>query len=135
MAKTVKSAASVEAFIARIEDKQKRADSTSLAGLMTEVTGEEPKMWGSSIVGFGSRHYKYESGTEGDTMVVGFSPRKAALTLYGLSLGDRGDLLDKLGPHQQGKGCLYIKRLSDIDVGVLKKMIKQGFKSNSQPNP
>lgn len=118
---------SVETFISGIEDEKKRADSQALIDLMREATGEEPKMWGSSIVGFGSYHYKYDSGREGDNMKVGFSPRKQALTLYGLDItADEGQaLLGKLGKCTTGKGCVYIKKLSDVDADVLKTMIKR----------
>jgi hypothetical protein len=96
---------------------------------MRDVTGEEPKMWGSSIVGFGSYHYKYASGREGDWPITGFSPRKGDLTLYITGgLDSFSDLLPKLGKHKTAKSCLYIKKLSDIDVGVLRKIISKSVK-------
>jgi hypothetical protein len=116
----------VERFLESIPDEKQRQDSFSILGLMHEITKAEPKMWGSSIVGFGSAHYQYASGREGDWFVAGFSPRKQNLTLY-LASGFEAynDLLKKLGRHKTGKSCLYIKRLEDIDLGVLKELIKQ----------
>ncbi|HUC20759.1 MAG TPA: DUF1801 domain-containing protein [Candidatus Polarisedimenticolaceae bacterium] len=131
--KTIPTSEDVLEFIARLEDADKRADSLKLVRLMGEITGEPPKMWGSSIIGFGSYHYKYATGREGDTTIVGFSPRKQALTLYGVIFYDNNTkLLDKLGPHKQGKGCLYVKRLSDIDLDVLTVMIKDAYASKKQ---
>lgn len=119
----------VHAFIDTVEDTQRRQDSLVLLDLFTKVTGETPKMWGTSIIGFGQYHYKSErSRQEGDWMLTGFSPRKQALTLY-ISMGikDYQDLLDQLGKHTTGKGCLYIKKLSDVDENVLEKIIRSGF--------
>jgi len=114
----------VAAFLDAIPGQQQQADSRELVHIMQEATGWPPVMWGSSMVGFGTLHYKYPTGREGDTMVVGFSPRSKALTLYGLINYDQGrQLAAKLGPHEAGKGCLYIKRLSDIDLDVLRRMI------------
>jgi hypothetical protein len=96
---------------------------------MEEVTGEKPKMWGPSIVGFGSYHYKYDSGREGDWLMTGFSPRKKDLTLYLMTgLAKHHDLLGKLGKHSHAKSCLYIKRLSDVHIPTLKKLIKASLK-------
>lgn len=118
--------ANVESFLDSVENETRREDAKALATLMRRVTGEEPQMWGSSIVGFGSVHYRYESGREGDTLVVGLSPRKAALTVYLMSgMVGYDDLLDRLGPHQQGKGCLYVKRLADLDEAVLTELIQR----------
>jgi|SRR6185437_8295191 len=114
---------SVTAFIDAITDDARRADAKALIKLMKGATGEKATMWGPSIVGFGSYHYKYESGREGDMPVVGFSPRKAATVLYGLGLGEAEGLLGKLGKHTTGKGCLYIKKLGDVDRGVLEEMV------------
>ncbi len=126
--KTQPTQQSVAQFIDAVEDPQKRADSHQLIKMMTDITGEKPVMWGPTMIGFGSYHYKYESGREGDFMVVGFSPRKAALVLYGLIYYDKGqELLKKLGPHKAGKGCLYIKRLADVDQSVLGEMIGLSF--------
>ena len=124
--KTKLNDASVEAFLNGIDDEQKRADSFAVLKLMQQATKQPPKMWGTAIVGFGSYRYKYASGREGDWMLVGFSPRKANLTLY--IMGDfeqRGALLAKLGKHTTGGGCLYVKHLADVDTGVLKEMVKQ----------
>jgi hypothetical protein len=119
---------SVREFLSAIEDEQKRKDSFKIRSIMEEVTGEVGKMWGSSIIGFGTYHYKYDSGQEGDWMLAGFSPRKQALTLYMMSGNDKFEKeLEKLGKHKIGKSCLYIKKLSDIDETVLRKMIKQSI--------
>ncbi|MEZ4684775.1 MAG: DUF1801 domain-containing protein [Bacteroidia bacterium] len=117
---------SVEDFLNSVEDEQKRADSFRICEIMEEITGEPGQMWGSSIVGFGSYHYKYASGREGDWMLVGFSPRKQNLTMYVMDgVGTHDDLLAKLGKFKTGKSCLYVKRLSDIDEGVLRNMIER----------
>jgi Domain of unknown function (DU1801) len=122
--KTKPTQVSVAAFIDALADETKRADAKALVKLMQSATGEKPKMWGPSIVGFGSCHYKYESGREGDTPLVGFSPRKAAAVLYGVTGSSDSDaLLAKLGNHSTGKGCLYIKKLSDVDRKVLEAMV------------
>ena len=126
--KTVPTDQSVDDFLNALEDEQKRNDSFTLRDLMREVTGLEPQMWGSSIVGFGSYHYKYASGREGDTMLVGFSPRKQNLTIYNMGGIDPDDnLLKKLGKHTTGKGCLYIKRLDDVDLPTLKSLVAASF--------
>lgn len=120
---------SVDAFLQQVEDDQKRADSIRILEIMEEMTGEPAKMWGKSIVGFGSYHYVYESGREGDWMLVGFSPRKQNISLYIMSgFSAYEDLLAKLGKHKTGKSCLYIKRLSDVDEDVLKEMIASSAK-------
>ena len=120
---------SVEDFLNAIPDGQKRADAVALVKLIRQVTRLEPTMWGS-IVGFGRYHYKYASGREGDSMLVGFSPRKQNLTLYlMLGLGDNAALLKKLGKHQTGKGCLYINRLADVDLPTLKALIRQSVRN------
>lgn len=122
--KTKENEASVEDFLNAVEDEQKRADCWKIADLMKKATGSDPKMWGASIVGFGNRTVKYSTGRELDWLVIGFSPRKQNLTLY-LSIGGgwNDDLLSKLGKYKTGKGCLYIKRLSDVDENVLTEMI------------
>lgn len=125
--KTKETSGSVAAFIEAITDEAKRKDAKTLVKLMKKATGEQPKMWGGSIVGFGSHHYKYESGREGDTPLAGFSPRKAATVLYGLGINDDNGLLSKLGKHTTGKGCLYIKKLADVDMGVLEDMISKSL--------
>jgi len=113
---------SVSAFIEAVPDQSKRSDAKALIKLMQSVTGEKPKMWGPSIIGFGTYNYTYESGREGDMPLVGFSPRKAATVLYNVRGSDEA-LLAKLGKHTTGKGCLYIKKLADVDQAVLKAMI------------
>ncbi|MCP9237478.1 DUF1801 domain-containing protein [Lewinella sp. JB7] len=123
--KTQPTEASVAAFIDRIEDPRKRADSLAIVELMQEVSGHPPVMWGDSIVGFGTYRYKYATGREGDWMEVGFSPRKQDLTLY-LMAGVRREqaLLDRLGKHRTGRSCLYIKRLEDVDQEVLRALVE-----------
>lgn len=127
--KTKVNDASVEAFLNKVEDEQKRTDSFEIIKMMKQVTKEEPKMWGPAIVGFGSYHYKYESGREGDMPIIGFSPRKQNLTLY-VGLGDDSEnpLLKKLGKYTTGKVCLYIKKLADVDRTVLQDLITESFK-------
>lgn len=117
---------SVEAFLEGVTDASKRADALALIDLMGSATGEKPVMWGPSIIGFGSYHYRYESGREGDSPIVGFSPRKSALVLY-IVTGFRGaePLLAKLGKHTSGKSCLYVKRLADVDLGILRQLVDQ----------
>lgn len=128
--KTKKTEANVEDFLSAVEDEQKREDSREIAALMEEATGEKPKMWGDAIIGFGNRHLKYESGRELDWMEIGFSPRKANLTLY-LTNGEamNAGLLANLGKHKLGKGCLYFKRLSDVDKTVLENLIKESVEN------
>jgi hypothetical protein len=120
---------SVKEFLNSIPETERREDCLALAKMMEEITGEKPKMWGPSIVGFGSYHYKYASGREGDWPKTGFSPRKKDLTVY-LMMGfeKRAELMEKLGKHSHAKSCLYIKRLSDIHVPTLKKLIKVSVK-------
>ena len=127
--KTTPNDQNVEHFLNAIADERKRKDSFTILELMKQVTGMEPRMWGSSIVGFGSYHYKYESGREGDTILAGFSPRKQNLTLYNMGGFEQyDDLLKKLGKYTLGKGCLYIKRLEDIDLPTLKSLIEESVK-------
>lgn len=116
----------VEAFLESVENDTRREDAFEVLALMKRVTGEEPRMWGPSIVGFGSYHYRYESGREGDWFVAGFSPRKQALTLYIMS-GFRGHdaLLEKLGKHTTGRSCLYVKTLADVDMDVLEELVRR----------
>ena len=122
--KTKPTELSVSAFIEAITDETKRADAEVLVKLMQGASGEKPKMWGPSIIGFGSIHYRYDSGREGDMPLIGFSPRKAASVLYG-AIGFVGaeKLLATLGKHTTGKGCLYIKKLSDVDQKVLQTLV------------
>src|SRR5438270_7325229 len=118
--KTKPTKLSVSAFIDAITDQSRRADAKALVKLMQKASGEKPTMWGTSIIGFGSHHYVYDSGREGDMPVVAFSPRKAATVLYGLSAAEA--LLPKLGKHTRGKGCVYIKKLADVDQKILETM-------------
>ena len=123
--KTKKTAASVEKFIESIEDEGTKADCRRLVTMMKAATGAEPRMWGESVVGFGDYHYKYASGREGDWFITGFSPRKANLTLYFMSgVEPYSELLARLGRHRTGKGCLYVKRLGDLDMKVLTRLIR-----------
>jgi hypothetical protein len=126
-AKTKPTEIAVEEFIAKVEDPQKRADSHALVELMKKVTGKPPKMWGPTIIGFGTYHYKYASGHEGDSCVAGFSPRKAEFSIYLSAEPDerRGELLGKLGKHRMGKGCLYVKRLEGLDMTVLEQLVRE----------
>ena len=127
-AKTKPTKQSVEKFIKSVPDVQAREDCTTIAKLMQEATRAEPQMWGSSIVSFGLRQIQYAGGRTGDWPIIGFSPRTQALTLYvGAGLQDPA-LMTKLGKHTTGKGCLYIKRLSDVDLPTLKKVIKAASK-------
>ena len=112
-----------------IEDSQKRADARKVAAMMRKSTGKRARMWGPSIVGYGTYHYEYESGREGDFMITGFSPRKQALTVYIMpGFSKFGPLMKKLGKYKTGKSCLYIKRLSDVDEGVLQRLIDESVK-------
>jgi hypothetical protein len=120
---------SVEEFLNEVADEERRADCFQVAKIMEEITGEKPKMWGPSIVGFGSYHYKYASGHEGDAPITGFSPRKKDLTVYMMmGFAKRTELMEKLGRHSAAKSCLYIRRLSDIHMPTLKKLIQVSIK-------
>lgn len=111
-------------FIAGVESEQKRKDAEWVMQMMEEVTGEPPQMWGPSIIGFGTYHYVYASGREGDWMLTGFSPRKSAMSIYLMGgAGQEQERLDKLGKHKVGKSCLYINKLSDVDTDVLREMV------------
>lgn len=134
--KTIETEGSVNDFINAVEDSMKRNDSFELVKLMQEQTGFEAKMWGPAIIGFGSYHYKYASGREGDAPLVGFSPRKEAISLYCyVTSENREELLSKFGKHKSGKGCIYIKKLTDIDVEVLKKMISLSVENLNELYP
>ena len=127
--KTQVNEASVEGFLNSVEDEQKRAECFEIFKMMKQVTKEEPKMWGASIVGFGSYHYKGASGREGDWFITGFSPRKQNLTLYlnhGFDVHE--DLLKKLGKYKTGMGCLYVKKLDDVDKKVLRELVTESVK-------
>jgi hypothetical protein len=127
--KTRPTAADVGAFLAAVEDERKRADAHRLVELMSRITGEPPRLWGT-IVGFGQYHYKYASGHEGDSALVGFSPRKAEFSIYLMGTyfpgqeTQREALLARLGKHRMGKACLYVKRLDDIDLAVLEELVR-----------
>jgi len=131
--KTLKNDNPVEDFLNQIENQTKREDSFKLLALMQELTGEEPKMWGDSIIGFGEYHYRYASGHEGDAALVGFSPRKQNLTLYLMGCYINPDdtsydqLFQKLGKHKTGKSCLYINKLSDVDIEILERLITRSY--------
>jgi len=127
--KTKPTKASVTQFLNKIPDAARREDCFAVAKLMEEITGSKPQMWGPSIVGFGTYHYKYASGHEGDWPITGFSPRKQDLTLYLMIGSEKYEaLLSQLGKHRKSKSCLYIKRLSDVHVPTLKKLIKASIK-------
>jgi hypothetical protein len=131
--KTKKNEASVEGFIKSLPDEQKRKDALIIVEMMKQASKLEPKMWGGSIIGFGEVHYKYESGHEGDTCLMGFSPRKQNFSLY-LPGGHAAyfDELKKLGKHKTGKGCLYINKLDDVDSSVLKNVFKKAVQLSKQ---
>lgn len=128
--KTKPTAASVEDFINTVPDEQKRKDSFTILEMMRKATGEEPAMWGSSIIGFGNVRYKSpKTGREVDWLRIGFSPRKANISLYlTMDVKKHGDALEKLGKHKTGVGCLYINKLADVDIKVLEGMIKTSLK-------
>ena len=124
--KTKKNDGDVEAFLNTVEPEKKRKDSFEILELMEEVTGEKGVMWGESIIGFGSYHFTYASGREGDWMLVGFSPRKQNITLYIMpGFEHYGTLLGQLGKYKTGKSCLYIKKTEDVDMDVLRDLVKQ----------
>jgi len=126
--KTKKNDASVKEFLGSIEDQQRRKDCQEVAKMMRKATGKTAKMWGTSIVGFGDYDYKYASGREGNWMRIGFSPRKQSLTLYIMNgFGKYDELMQKLGKHKTGTSCLYINRLSDIDIEILNKLIVESI--------
>src|SRR5580704_19054811 len=126
--KTKPTKLSVASFINRVADQSKRSDAKALVKLMQTAAGEKPKMWGPSIIGFGSYHYKYDSGREGDMPLIGFSPRKAAIVLYiSKSFNEADTLLARLGKYTTGKGCLYIKKLADVDPKVLETLVARSL--------
>jgi len=128
--KTKPTKVSAAAFIAKVASEQQRKDSKELIAMMREITGEPPKMWGPSIVGFGTHHYKYQSGREGEICLTGFSPRKPSLVLYiGEALQD-ATIMSKLGKYTTGKGCLYIKKLDDVDREVLRMLVTKSVRLN-----
>jgi len=129
-AKTKPNEVSVKDFLSKVTPEQKSKDCLEIADIMRSVTKLESKMWGPSIIGFGQYHYKYDSGHEGDSMLIGFSPRKANITLYvNASNPDYEPLLGKLGKHKVSGSCLHINKLSDVDAKVLKEIVKAGYKA------
>lgn len=133
--KTKRNKGDVQAFLDSVPDEKKRQDSFAILELMRQVTGKEPEMWGDSIVGFGSYHYKYKSGREGDWFLTGFSPRKQNITLYIMAGFDEYDkLLNKLGKHTTGKSCLYVKKIEDVDADVLKELVRQSVEHMIKTN-
>lgn len=128
--KTTETDSSVDEFISAAKNAHRIEDSKALISMMKEITGKEPRMWGSSLVGFGQYHYKYESGREGDFFLTGFSPRKAALTVYIISgFSEYTEKLAQLGPHKTGKSCLYLKNLDTVDREVLGEIIQDSVAS------
>ena len=128
--KTVETEASVEDFLAKVDLPQRVADARVLIDLMARISGEPAKLWGPSIIGFGSVHYRYESGREGDTPAIAFSPRKAELVLYvGASTPNIAALLPGIGKHKTGKGCLYVKKLADVDAGLLERVVQTAWEN------
>lgn len=134
--KTVETNDSVEAFLAGVQPDWKQADAREICALMEQLSGHPPKMWGKSIIGFGSYHYKYASGREGDSLRIGFSPRKQDITLYCMSgVKNNPELLERLGKHRTGKSCLYIKRLDQIDRGVLEEIFEADLQTMAERYP
>lgn len=133
--KTKLNDASVEEFLNSVEDEKKRKASFVILDLMQDVTAKEPKMWGDSIVGFGSYHYKYKSGREGDWFLTGFSPRKQNLTLYIMpGFEEYDNLMNDLGKYKTGKSCLYINKIEDVDLEVLRKLVKESVEHMEKTN-
>jgi len=134
--KTTKNDQSVEDFLNRVDHEKKRKDSFAILQLMKDVTGEEPQMWGDSMIGFGTYQYKYASGREGEWFLTGFSPRKQNLTLYIMSgFSEYEPLLEKLGKYKTGKSCLYLNTLEDIDLDVLKELVRLSCEHMVRTNP
>ncbi|MDA0978347.1 MAG: DUF1801 domain-containing protein [Proteobacteria bacterium] len=134
--KTVPTSISPGAFLKAVADPQQRKDTQVLHRMMREITGKRAKMWGDSIVGYGSYHYRYDSGREGDFLLTGFSPRKQNISVYIMpGFSAYAGLMKKLGRHKTGKSCLYIKTLEDIDLDVLRQLIKQSVSDMQQMYP
>jgi uncharacterized protein YdhG (YjbR/CyaY superfamily) len=134
--KTKRNKGDVQAYLNSVENEGKRQDSFTIMELMKEITGEEPEMWGDSIVGYGTYHYKYASGREGDWFLTGFAPRKQNLTLYIMAGFDQYDtLLGDLGKYKTGKSCLYINKLEDVDQDVLRELVRQSVEHMKKTNP
>ena len=133
--KTHPTDADVMAFLDAFPDERRRADALEALDLMREVTGSEPRMWGPTMIGFGRQPYRTADGKEHEWFAVGLAPRKAALTLYGLTFyGSNADLLERLGPHTTGKGCVYVKRLDAIDREVLTELVRRSWETNHEPH-
>ena len=133
--KTLPTGDSVDAVIDTAADERRRHDAREALELMRDATGAEPEAWGSSMIGFGRQPYTTADGKEREWFAVGLAPRKAALTLYGLTYdGSNDDLLERLGPHTTGKGCLYVKRLDDVDRTVLTEMVRRAWQENHRPD-
>ena len=134
--KTTPTTASVDAFLDALDDAAKQDDSRAVAAMMTEITGAPATMWGTSIVGFGNYHYRYASGREGDFFEAGFAPRKRALTLYVMAgFAQYETLLERLGKFTTGKSCLYVKRLADVDIGVLRELVAHSVNTIREKYP
>lgn len=132
-AKTKPTAVTADEFIAAVADDTRRADAAAVSAMMARVTGEPATMWGPSIVGFGKYRYRYDSGREGEMCRVGFSPRKAELVFYiGAGRPEQAALLERLGKHKTGKGCLYVKRLADVDPEVLEAIVANGYRAKAE---
>ena len=130
---TVETAASVSTFLKKVNNEQKQKDCFTIVEIMKEKSGFEPRMWGPAIVGFGKYHYKYESGREGDMPLIAFSPRKTEIVLYlSPDFDDKEELLKKFGKHKTTKACIYVKKLADVDINVLKKMIANSLKETKK---
>jgi hypothetical protein len=130
--KTQKNDDSVDKFLGGIEDSQRQKDAQIIVQMMKEASGERPVMWGKNIIGFGSYDYRYASGREGEWMRIGFSPRNQALTLYIMDgFSEYHELLNRLGKHKTGKACLYIKKLEDVDMGVLRELINKSYETKN----
>lgn len=133
--KTQPTEASVHALLEAVPDQRRRSDAIAALSLMQETTGAPPVVWGASMIGFGRQPYTTADGKEHTTFAVGLAPRKAALTFYGLtSYGSNADLLERLGPHTTGKGCVYVKRLDDLDPAVLKELVARAWRTNHEPD-
>ncbi|MFS4492061.1 DUF1801 domain-containing protein [Maribacter sp. 2308TA10-17] len=125
--KTIATTASVQAFLDAVENDTRRNDSYALLELMQEITGYPPVLWGNSLIGFGSYHYKYDTGREGDMLIAGFSPRKQNLAVYNTGFVRYPKIMERLGKYKAGKSCLYINKLSDVNLDVLSELIKTSF--------
>lgn len=134
--KTTETSSSVTDFINLVDDEQKRKDSLTIIKLLKKISGKQPKMWGPSIIGFDSYHYKYDSGHEGDAPLLGFSPRKAAISLYIYAATEQNKkLLEKLGKYKMGKSCIYIKKLADLDEAVFNKIAQNTLEHYKKKYP